>query len=419
MLTLADAMLDKFGGDTIGDTRDALDRYVDADLRAPSTAPVAGGARGRPDEPVVRWRPAATRPAPAATTRPGRRAPMDVVLVGLPGQRQERRRAAPRPSPRRGVRRPRRLDREGRRPVDPGDLRRARRGRVPGPGAGGRRRPGAGRSGPGGPARRGDRRRRRRRPAQPLGAVPRSRPDLARRPAGGPRPAAPPLPERPAADRRAAIRWARSADLARDRERFYAAAHRLNGVAELALDRRAGGRARSRGRLRAAADRRCSAADRSAGELVIGEGIAAAVVGDALRGQPGPPGDPRLGAGRLGGGRRVAWRARLVDDGWPVERMLLPQGEDAKRLAVIEDAARPARRACGPSAASRSSRSAAARSGDAAGFLAASWLRGVPLDPGPDDARRPDRLVDRRQDRRRPAGGQEPRRGVPSAGWRS
>jgi chorismate synthase len=42
MLTLADAMLDKFGGDTIADTRDALDRYVERISRAVE-APVAGG----------------------------------------------------------------------------------------------------------------------------------------------------------------------------------------------------------------------------------------------------------------------------------------------------------------------------------------------------------------------------------------
>jgi len=44
MLTLADAMLDKFGGDTVADTRDALDRYVERISRAPE-APVAGGRR--------------------------------------------------------------------------------------------------------------------------------------------------------------------------------------------------------------------------------------------------------------------------------------------------------------------------------------------------------------------------------------
>jgi chorismate synthase len=44
MLTLADAMLDKFGGDTIDDTRDALERYV-ARIATPVAAPVAGGRR--------------------------------------------------------------------------------------------------------------------------------------------------------------------------------------------------------------------------------------------------------------------------------------------------------------------------------------------------------------------------------------
>jgi chorismate synthase len=44
MLTLADAMLDKFGGDTITDTRDALDRYVER-ISRPIEAPVPGGRR--------------------------------------------------------------------------------------------------------------------------------------------------------------------------------------------------------------------------------------------------------------------------------------------------------------------------------------------------------------------------------------
>src|SRR5436190_971089 len=44
MLILADAMLDKFGGDTVADTRDALDRYLERIARAPE-APVAGGRR--------------------------------------------------------------------------------------------------------------------------------------------------------------------------------------------------------------------------------------------------------------------------------------------------------------------------------------------------------------------------------------
>ncbi len=48
MLTLADAMLDTFGGSTIGDTRAALDRYVDR-ISGAVPAPVAGGRRGDDD----------------------------------------------------------------------------------------------------------------------------------------------------------------------------------------------------------------------------------------------------------------------------------------------------------------------------------------------------------------------------------
>ena len=65
--------------------------------------------------------------------------------------------------------------------------------------------------------------------------------------------------------------------------------------------------------------------------------------------------------------------------------ILLPEGEAAKRLAVVETAARelaaPARRA----RRGRSSRSVAARSATAAGFLAAIYLRG---DPGSSTSRR-------------------------------
>ena len=63
--------------------------------------------------------------------------------------------------------------------------------------------------------------------------------------------------------------------------------------------------------------------------------------------------------------------------GWPVEVVMLPAGEDAKRLSVIEDAARELARlhverreplvAVGGGAL-----------GDPAGFLAATYLRGVP-----------------------------------------
>ncbi len=54
--------------------------------------------------------------------------------------------------------------------------------------------------------------------------------------------------------------------------------------------------------------------------------------------------------------------------------------------------------------------------GDLAGFCAHLYQRGVPRRPGADHARRPGRLRLRRQDRRRPAGGQELRRRLPPAG---
>ncbi len=64
--------------------------------------------------------------------------------------------------------------------------------------------------------------------------------------------------------------------------------------------------------------------------------------------------------------------------GIPTERILLPRGEDAKRLGVVEDAARELARL----RAERTDPIVAIGGGalgDAAGFLAATWLRGVPL----------------------------------------
>src|SRR5258706_11562254 len=128
-------------------------------------------------------------------------------------------------------------------------------------------------------------------------------------------------------------------DLVRDRDRFYSAAHRLNGVAELAsiverVDELV---------ARVAGDPDPTILLRGhslGGELIIGEGIAAAVIGDALRG---------LRARRaILVSEPGAWSAigeaidaALAADGWPVERILLPQGESAKRLAGIEAAGGP------------------------------------------------------------------------------
>ena len=161
--------------------------------------------------------------------------------------------------------------------------------------------------------------------------------------------------------------------LAADRERFYGAAQRINGVAEV------GGVIKAVERLLEAGPATSTTLLRAStkiGEIVVGEGIAAAAIGATLL--------------RLNARRAVivsepgAWAAfgegvatGLRDDGWPVEVVMLPAGEAAKRLPVIEEAARDLVRrrverrdpliAIGGGAL-----------GDPAGFLAATYLRGVP-----------------------------------------
>ena len=113
------------------------------------------------------------------------------------------------------------------------------------------------------------------------------------------------------------------------------------------------------------------------GKLVLGEGVLAAEVAGALR---------DLAARRaILVSEPGAWAAvgetlatSLVAAALPVERVLLPQGEAAKRLTVIEGAASELARlrverhepivAVGGGAL-----------GDAAGFLAATYLRGIPF----------------------------------------
>jgi len=161
--------------------------------------------------------------------------------------------------------------------------------------------------------------------------------------------------------------------LAAARERFYGAAHRVNAVAELhgvvdVVDRLvAGGVPAGTGLVRAST---------KIGEVVIGEHIAADAVSAALR---------RLSARRAvlvsEPGAWVAFGEALADDlraaGWTVDAVMLPQGEAAKGLPVIGEAARELARlriergdplvAVGGGAL-----------GDPAGFLAATYLRGVP-----------------------------------------
>jgi 3-dehydroquinate synthetase/shikimate kinase len=163
--------------------------------------------------------------------------------------------------------------------------------------------------------------------------------------------------------------------LARDRERFYSAAHRLNGAAELgALVERVDELLARRESWTTTTLLRGTTLG---GELLIGRGIAAVAVGDALRAVHARRAifvsEP--GAWDSAG---ASLAAALADDGWPVERILLPQGEAAKRLAVVEEAARELARLRAERAEPIVAVGGGAL-GDAAGLIAATWLRGVPL----------------------------------------
>ena len=214
---------------------------------------------------------------------------------------------------------------------------------LPGARAGGHRRPRSGRPGARRPAGHRDRRRRGRRPAQPLGALPRPGVGLARRPARGPRPAPAPLAARPAArrgtrpDRRdpRPRRAARAVLRGRD--------HRITRASTRC---RASSTRSRRGCASGAGERR-----RAAPSLLRADD------GDrsdrARRGHRRPRRSPtswrrsRTGA-RSSSPSPAPGRAvgeRLADDLRAPRlrrraRSCSPQGEAAKRLAVIETAAR-------------------------------------------------------------------------------
>ena len=165
-------------------------------------------------------------------------------------------------------------------------------------------------------------------------------------------------------------------DLAARRERFYAAAEcHVGGVAEVASVVNAIDAHLERRRAAASGSATLLRAETAIGRIVIGHGCAAAEIGRALD--------------RLEARRAVivtepeVWRivgpgleGALAAAGRQVEIVTLPEGEDAKRLSVVEEAARELARlrlardeplvAVGGGAL-----------GDAAGFLAATYLRGV------------------------------------------
>ncbi len=162
--------------------------------------------------------------------------------------------------------------------------------------------------------------------------------------------------------------------LAAGRERFYAAAHRVDGAAPVGTVVDAVDGILARG---LAGGTTLMATETRIGRFVLGERNGGTAVVEELR--------------RSGARRAVivsepgAWTAAgeaiwgaLLEAGLPVERVFLPQGEPAKQLSVIETAARELARlrvertdpivAIGGGAL-----------GDAAGFLAATYLRGIPV----------------------------------------
>jgi shikimate kinase / 3-dehydroquinate synthase len=162
--------------------------------------------------------------------------------------------------------------------------------------------------------------------------------------------------------------------LAADRRRFYAPAFQISGTANVEAilrvleERSAEGPGAAVTLLKA---------DTAVGHVEIGCGIAAAAVAAALtRGEARRAiliAEPQTwevaGAGIAGS---------LSAAGWPVERILLPRGERAKRMRVVEQACRKLARL----RVDRKETLVAIGGGaltDAAGFVAATYLRGVPI----------------------------------------
>ena len=161
------------------------------------------------------------------------------------------------------------------------------------------------------------------------------------------------------------------------RERFYAAGHRLNGITEVPSVVEAVERLVGDAIVAPAAGTVLLRAETRIGQVVLGEGIAATEVSAALR---------RLEARRaILVSEPGAWTAAgeglaasLRGAGWSVDHVLLPQGEAAKRLSVVEAAASEL-------AGLRVGRDepivavGGGALGDTAGFLAATYLRGIPF----------------------------------------
>jgi shikimate kinase/3-dehydroquinate synthase len=159
--------------------------------------------------------------------------------------------------------------------------------------------------------------------------------------------------------------------LAADRRRFYAPALQLSGSANIEAILRAIEQRLDEG----AAATTLLRADTPIGHLEIGDGIAARSVAAALTRAEArraillaEPETWRVAGAAIAG--------RLSAEGWTVERLMFPRGEDAKRMSVVETT-------CSALARLRVDRheTLVAIGGgaltDAAGFVAATYLRGV------------------------------------------
>ena len=163
-------------------------------------------------------------------------------------------------------------------------------------------------------------------------------------------------------------------ELAVARERFYSPALQIGATASVnaivgALEHQmAEGPSESVTLLRA---------DTAIGRVEIGHGIAASAISGALRRQHARRAI-LLAETRTWEAAGAGIADALAADGWPVERILLPRGESAKRLRVVEQACRELARLH----VDRRETLVAIGGGvltDEAGFIAATYLRGVPI----------------------------------------
>jgi 3-dehydroquinate synthetase/shikimate kinase len=166
-------------------------------------------------------------------------------------------------------------------------------------------------------------------------------------------------------------------DLATRRERFYAAAHvHQSGVAEVHGVVDSIGASLPAAEAVATGGTTLLRAATAIGRIVLGDGILVEALAAELSALRAPR---AILVSEPGAWEAVGERAAsgLRARGWTVAKVLLPQGETAKRLGVVETAA-------GDLAALHVERSeplvaiGGGALGDTAGFLAATYLRGIP-----------------------------------------